>query len=91
MLYIYIFLPEILFLSLVITIQKLAVGAIPEKIITSFQLVHDQNVDEEAALNKFKSAIIRGGEIERNVEGISTHGISYSFLHLYLNSWHHEK
>lgn len=53
---------------------KLAVGAIPEKIITSFQSVHDQNVDEEAAFNKFKSAIIRGGEIERNVEGISVHG-----------------
>lgn len=56
----------------------------PEKIITSFQSVHDQNVDEEAALNKFKSAIIRGGEIERNVEGISAHGISYCFLYLYI-------
>ncbi|XP_074370810.1 uncharacterized protein LOC141711967 [Apium graveolens] len=53
---------------------KLAVGAMPEKIITSFQSVHDQNVDEEAALNKFKSAVIRGGEIERNVENISAHG-----------------
>ncbi|WOG98182.1 hypothetical protein DCAR_0417523 [Daucus carota subsp. sativus] len=53
---------------------KLAVGALPEKIVTSYHSVHDQNVDEEAAFNKFKSVILRGGEIERNVEEMSAHG-----------------
>lgn len=53
---------------------KLAVGAMPEKIITSFQSVHDQNIDEEDVLNKFKGAILRAGEIERDVEGMSSQG-----------------
>lgn len=82
--YMYFILPEISCLSLVIPIQKLAVGALPEKIVTSYHSVHDQNVDEEAAFNKFKSVIFRGGEIERNVEEMSAHGILYFFLYLYL-------
>ncbi|WOH00022.1 hypothetical protein DCAR_0519378 [Daucus carota subsp. sativus] len=51
---------------------KLAVGAMPEKILTSFQTVNDQNVNEQDAFNKFKSAILRAGEIERNAEGMSS-------------------
>lgn len=51
---------------------KLAVGSMPEKLLTSFQSVHDQNVDEQDAFNKFKSAILRAGEIERNAEGMSS-------------------
>ncbi|XP_074367374.1 uncharacterized protein LOC141707857 isoform X2 [Apium graveolens] len=50
---------------------KLAVGSMPEKILTSFQSVHDQDVDEQDALNKFKSAILCAGEIERKAEGMS--------------------
>ncbi|KAM7505171.1 hypothetical protein LguiB_004075 [Lonicera macranthoides] len=53
---------------------KLAVGGMPEKILTGFQLVHDENVNEEAALNKCKDAVTRVGDIERDVESISAQG-----------------
>lgn len=51
----------------------------PEKILTGFQLVHDENVNEEAALNKCKDAVTRVGEIERDVESISAQGKSRGF------------
>lgn len=49
----------------------------PEKILTSFQSVHDQNVDEQDAFNKFKSAVLRAAEIKRNAEGMSSLGMSH--------------
>lgn len=55
----------------------------PEKILTSFQTVNDQNVNEQDAFNKFKSAILRAGEIERNAEGMSSQGMSHGFIYLY--------
>lgn len=54
----------------------------PEKILTSFQSVHDQNFDEQDVFNKFKNAILRAGEIERNAEGMSSQGMSHGFLYL---------
>lgn len=55
----------------------------PEKILTSFQSVHEQNFDEQDALNRFKNAIFRAGEIEKNAEGMSSQGISHGFLYLH--------
>lgn len=42
--------------------------------------MHDQNIDEEVVLNKFKGAILRAGEIERDVEGMSSQGMSYAYI-----------
>ncbi|THG05242.1 hypothetical protein TEA_013687 [Camellia sinensis var. sinensis] len=53
---------------------KLAVGAMPEKIVTAFQSVHDENVTEEAALNKCKAAASLVGKMEKDVESTSAHG-----------------
>ncbi|XP_060184438.1 uncharacterized protein LOC132614101 [Lycium barbarum] len=53
---------------------KLAVGCTPEKIVTAFQLVHDENVNEEDALNKCKDAVFRVGEMESDIENLSSQG-----------------
>ncbi|CAK9180815.1 unnamed protein product [Ilex paraguariensis] len=50
---------------------KLAVGAIPERIVTAFHLVHDANVNEEAALDKCKDAVRRAGEMDKDVDNMS--------------------
>lgn len=47
---------------------KLAVGCMPEKIITAFQSVHDDNGDEEVVLNNCKSAVQIVGKLQKNVE-----------------------
>lgn len=61
---------------LIVKIQKLAVGGIPEKILTAFKLVHDEDVNEEAALNQFRSAVPHVQEIEKDVENISSQGVT---------------
>ncbi|RVW80814.1 hypothetical protein CK203_047809 [Vitis vinifera] len=43
---------------------KLSVGGMPEKIVTAFQTVHDEQVNEEAALNKCKTAVQHVGKLE---------------------------
>ncbi|XAR48345.1 hypothetical protein NMG60_11031144 [Bertholletia excelsa] len=53
---------------------KLAVGGMPEKIVTAFQLVQDENTTEEAALNKCKAAATAVGKIERDIENTSAQG-----------------
>lgn len=53
---------------------KLAVGCIPEKIVTAFQLVHDENVNEEDALNKCKDAVFRVGEMENDIGNLPSQG-----------------
>ncbi|KAK4369679.1 hypothetical protein RND71_009154 [Anisodus tanguticus] len=53
---------------------KLAVGCTPEKIVTAFQLVHDENVNEEDALNKCKDAVFCVGEMESDIETLSSQG-----------------
>lgn len=47
---------------------KMAVGCTPEKIVTAFQLVHDENVNEEDALNKCKHSVFCVGEMENDIE-----------------------
>lgn len=53
---------------------KLAVGDLPEKIITAFQVVHDENTNEKAALNKCKDALSHFKEMEKDIANISSHG-----------------
>ncbi|XP_009771164.1 uncharacterized protein [Nicotiana sylvestris] len=53
---------------------KLAVGCTPEKIVTAFQLVHDENVNEEDALNKCKDAVFCAGEMESDIENLTSQG-----------------
>ncbi|KAL2465854.1 ENTH/VHS family protein [Abeliophyllum distichum] len=53
---------------------KLAVGGMPEKILTAFQLVHDEDVNEEAALNQCRTAVSRVQEMEKDVENVSSQG-----------------
>nr|GEV95778.1 regulation of nuclear pre-mRNA domain-containing protein 1B-like [Tanacetum cinerariifolium] len=47
---------------------KLAVGGAPEKIITAFHLVHDENATEDTALNNCDGAVQRFGDLEREIE-----------------------
>ncbi|PSS15776.1 Regulation of nuclear pre-mRNA domain-containing protein [Actinidia chinensis var. chinensis] len=46
---------------------KLGVGGMPEKIVTAFQSVHDENTTEEAALNKCEAAASLVGKMEKDV------------------------
>ncbi|KZV33928.1 hypothetical protein F511_04153 [Dorcoceras hygrometricum] len=54
--------------------KKLAVGGMPEKILTSFHLVHDEVANEDVALNKCQSAISSVQEIEIDVVNASSQG-----------------
>ncbi|KAL0339873.1 UNVERIFIED_CONTAM: Regulation of nuclear pre-domain-containing protein 1B, partial [Sesamum radiatum] len=53
---------------------KLAVGGLPEKILTAFQLVHDEIVNEEAALNKCRDTVSHVREIEKDILNVSSQG-----------------
>ncbi|KAK4381976.1 Regulation of nuclear pre-domain-containing protein 1A [Sesamum angolense] len=53
---------------------KLAVGGLPEKILTALQLVHDEAVNEEAALNKCRNAVSCVREIEKDIVNASSQG-----------------
>ncbi|KAK9050019.1 hypothetical protein SSX86_031012 [Deinandra increscens subsp. villosa] len=47
---------------------KLSVGGAPEKIMTAFHLVHDENASEDTALNNCEVAVRRFGDLERDIE-----------------------
>ncbi|KVH94680.1 CID domain-containing protein [Cynara cardunculus var. scolymus] len=47
---------------------KLAIGGTPEKIMTAFHLVHDENATEDTALNNCEGAVRRFGDLERDIE-----------------------
>ncbi|KAM1184278.1 hypothetical protein TB2_013408 [Malus domestica] len=53
---------------------KLAVGGLPEKILTAFQPVLDEHLTEEAALNKCSAAVLYVGKIDEDVENTLIHG-----------------
>ncbi|CAN4126995.1 unnamed protein product [Withania somnifera] len=53
---------------------KLAAGCTPEKIVTAFQLVHDENVNEADALNKCKEAVFCVGEMKSDIENLLSQG-----------------
>ncbi|KAF2288120.1 hypothetical protein GH714_004518 [Hevea brasiliensis] len=58
----------------VVTRLKLAVGGLPEKILMAFQSVIDEQLDEEAALNKCITAVFHVGKIREEMENGSTLG-----------------
>ncbi|XP_059668235.1 uncharacterized protein LOC132313474 [Cornus florida] len=53
---------------------KLPIGGMPEKIVTAFLSVHDENTIEEAALSKCEDAVFRVGKMEKDIESTSTQG-----------------
>lgn len=53
---------------------KLAVGGMPEKIVSAFQSVQDQHFNEDTALNKCKTAVHHVEKMEKDVEDACIHG-----------------
>ncbi|XP_071914757.1 uncharacterized protein [Coffea arabica] len=53
---------------------KLAVGGLPERIISAFHLVHEESVNEEAAFSKSKSAVSWFKELGKDIESSSHAG-----------------
>ncbi|CAI0433363.1 unnamed protein product [Linum tenue] len=53
---------------------KLMVGCIPEKILTAFQSVLDENQTEEAAMDKSSAAVSHLGKIREDIESTSIAG-----------------
>lgn len=53
---------------------KLAVGGLPEKILTAFQSVLDEHPTEEAALSKCNATLCHLGKIEEDVESTLIQG-----------------
>lgn len=53
---------------------KLAVGAMPEKIISALHSVHDEHSKEDSALNKCKDAVCRMEKMEKDVGDSSSQG-----------------
>ncbi|GLT52891.1 hypothetical protein SLA2020_262010 [Shorea laevis] len=53
---------------------KLAVGGLPEKILTAFQSVLDEHPTEEAALSKCNATLRHVGKIEEDVESTLIRG-----------------
>ncbi|KAG9458505.1 hypothetical protein H6P81_003013 [Aristolochia fimbriata] len=53
---------------------KMAVGGMPEKIVTAFQSVHDEHFNEDTTLNKCRVAVRRVEKIEKDVDDACTHG-----------------
>ena len=51
----------------------------PEKIVTAFQSVHDENTTEEAALNKCEAAASLVGKMEKDVH-TSAQGNNYTYF-----------
>lgn len=54
----------------------MAVGGLPEKILTAFQSVLDEHSTEEAALSKCNATVHHVGKIEEDVECTLTQGKS---------------
>ncbi|KAM0953927.1 putative CID domain-containing protein [Dioscorea sansibarensis] len=53
---------------------KLAVGGMPEKIVTAYQTVSEEHFNEDTALNKCKSVVSRVGKMEKDVENVGIQG-----------------
>ncbi|KAL5546892.1 hypothetical protein UlMin_006579 [Ulmus minor] len=53
---------------------KLAVGGLPEKIITAFQSVLDEHQKEEVALNKCSTVLQHVGKLEEDIESVLIQG-----------------
>ncbi|XP_068660808.1 uncharacterized protein [Aristolochia californica] len=53
---------------------KMAVGGMPEKIVTAFQSVHDEHLNEDTILNKCRAAVRCVEKMEKDVDDACTHG-----------------
>ncbi|XP_043707417.1 formin-like protein 7 [Telopea speciosissima] len=53
---------------------KLAVGGMPEKIVTAFQAVHDEHFNEDTALNKCKATVRHVEKMEKDVDNACIQG-----------------
>ncbi|RDY10276.1 hypothetical protein CR513_05212, partial [Mucuna pruriens] len=53
---------------------KLAVGCLPEKILTSLHSVHDEHLKEEAALNKCNAIVCQVGKLVEDAENTLAQG-----------------
>lgn len=56
------------------SLQKLAIGSLPEKIITALHSVNDEHPNEEAALNKCNDAVCQVGKLVEDVENTLSQG-----------------
>ena len=56
------------------SLQKLAVGGLPEKILTAFQPILDQHLNEEASLNNCSAAVREVGKVVEDVENTLAQG-----------------
>ena len=56
----------------------MAVGGLPEKIITAFESVLEEQINEEAALNKCNAALQNVGKIEEDVEKALAQGKGFT-------------
>lgn len=54
--------------------QKLAVGGLPEKILTAFQFVLDEHPNEEAALDKCNATVRHVGKLMEDIENMLAQG-----------------
>ncbi|XP_068663550.1 uncharacterized protein [Aristolochia californica] len=53
---------------------KIAVGGMPEKIVTAFQSIHDEHVNEDTTLSKCRAVVRRVEKMEKDVDDACTHG-----------------
>ncbi|CAH9068933.1 unnamed protein product [Cuscuta epithymum] len=53
---------------------KLAIGEVPERIITAFQVLYDECTNEEGALNKCKDALFHFKEMENDIANVFSQG-----------------
>nr|KYP56835.1 Regulation of nuclear pre-mRNA domain-containing protein 1B [Cajanus cajan] len=62
---------------------KLAVGCLPEKILMSLHSVHDEHINEEAALNKCIAVVHQVGKLVEDAENTLAQGMWYGtcFVH----------
>lgn len=56
--------------------QKLAVGGMPEKVVTAFQAVHDEHVNEDVAVHRFQAAIQQVVKMEKDAVETCSQGQS---------------
>ena len=68
----------------------MAVGGLPEKILSAFQSVLDEHPTEEAALSKCNAAVCHVGKIEEDVESNliqgKTSAMGFDVLNMQLSS-----
>lgn len=65
----------------------MAVGALPEKILTAFQSVLDEHPNEEVALNNCNAAVHHMGKVSEDVENTPSQGSFSMALRAFFLQW----